>query len=270
MEQDLLIEIVAIIVIPVLLFIVIANAVISSYVSKNSSSIILLKELNEEFMQRFIKLQQNYTYIKTHNNKASFDRANFDKILQEYYLENESFFIEIIESLHHNQSELKEYKDKCDFILNNYNTDWHNIFIFKRREETLFNKHKLNPTTNIIIIIHSRYTSPKGKNTYSKKHQYDSLDLELMIENINKQNQFQKTKQYQRLLMTDSLRYDILKRDGFKCVLCGATAKDGAKLHVDHILPVAKGGKTVKSNLRTLCDQCNLGKKDKFDYYGLN
>ena len=67
----------------------------------------------------------------------------------------------------------------------------------------------------------------------------------------------------QRRLMTDSLRYDIMRRDGFRCQLCGMTAKDGVKLHVDHVIPVSKGGKTEPSNLRTLCERCNLGKSNK-------
>lgn len=70
----------------------------------------------------------------------------------------------------------------------------------------------------------------------------------------------------QRRLMTDSLRYDILVRDGFRCKICGASAADGAKLHVDHILPVSKGGKTEKANLRTLCERCNLGKSNKIEF----
>ena len=70
----------------------------------------------------------------------------------------------------------------------------------------------------------------------------------------------------QRRLMTDSLRYDVMKRDGFRCVLCGATTKeDNVKLHVDHIIPIAKGGKTELSNLRPLCERCNLGKRDKIE-----
>ena len=69
----------------------------------------------------------------------------------------------------------------------------------------------------------------------------------------------------QRRLMTDSLRYDILVRDAFRCKICGASAADGVKLHVDHILPVSKGGKTVESNLRTLCERCNLGKSNKIE-----
>lgn len=42
------------------------------------------------------------------------------------------------------------------------------------------------------------------------------------------------------------------------------------KLHVDHIIPIAKGGKTVKENLRTLCEECNWGKRDKYDEDGVN
>ena len=69
----------------------------------------------------------------------------------------------------------------------------------------------------------------------------------------------------QRRLLTDSMRYDVLRRDGFRCQICGASAKDGIKLHVDHIFPVSKGGKTEMSNLRTLCERCNKGKSDKIE-----
>ncbi|MFA5047666.1 MAG: HNH endonuclease [Patescibacteria group bacterium] len=55
------------------------------------------------------------------------------------------------------------------------------------------------------------------------------------------------------------LRYQILKRDDFKCVLCGNSAKDDL-LMIDHIIPVVKGGTNNLNNLRTLCRQCNLGK----------
>lgn len=58
------------------------------------------------------------------------------------------------------------------------------------------------------------------------------------------------------------LRSMILQRDGGKCVLCGAKPEmsNGTTLHIDHIVPVAQGGKTVEENLATLCQTCNLGK----------
>lgn len=59
-----------------------------------------------------------------------------------------------------------------------------------------------------------------------------------------------------------SLRYEILNRDKFKCVLCGNTSKE-SRLEVDHIVPVSSGGKTTRKNLRTLCFKCNRGKGSK-------
>lgn len=60
------------------------------------------------------------------------------------------------------------------------------------------------------------------------------------------------------------LRFRVLARDNFKCCACGASpAKDpSVELHVDHIIPWAKGGETEIENLQTLCSKCNLGKSD--------
>jgi len=70
------------------------------------------------------------------------------------------------------------------------------------------------------------------------------------------------TPKKERNKMDKSIRYDVLKRDGFKCKICGANGND-SKLHVDHIIPVSKGGKTEMGNLQTLCQKCNAGKSDK-------
>jgi len=64
-----------------------------------------------------------------------------------------------------------------------------------------------------------------------------------------------------------SLRYNVLMRDHFKCMICGnSPATDPkCKLHVDHITPFSKGGKTEPDNLRALCYDCNLGKSNKIE-----
>ena len=56
------------------------------------------------------------------------------------------------------------------------------------------------------------------------------------------------------------LRYEIMKRDGFRCVLCGQDASE-TRLVIDHIAAVVNGGTNDKHNLRTLCFECNHGKK---------
>lgn len=54
----------------------------------------------------------------------------------------------------------------------------------------------------------------------------------------------------------------ILKRDGYKCVVCGKGKKDGIELHVDHIKPKDLGGKASVENGQTLCAQHNFMKKN--------
>lgn len=60
--------------------------------------------------------------------------------------------------------------------------------------------------------------------------------------------------------MSLRVRFDVLERDGFRCAYCGATPEDGAKLVVDHILPVVEGGTNSMDNLVTACHPCNAGK----------
>lgn len=62
------------------------------------------------------------------------------------------------------------------------------------------------------------------------------------------------------------LRYEVLRRDRFRCVHCGRSpATDlGCRLHVDHIVPRSAGGPTVADNLRTLCDTCNVGRGARY------
>ena len=62
------------------------------------------------------------------------------------------------------------------------------------------------------------------------------------------------------------LRFRVLHRDRFKCVLCGDHPARNAEcvLHVDHVTPWSKGGKTSEENLRTLCATCNVGRGNRF------
>lgn len=72
-------------------------------------------------------------------------------------------------------------------------------------------------------------------------------------------------KKYQRSLMSKDLRFEILTRDNFTCCICGRSRLDNKdiKLEVDHKLPISQGGKTIESNLWTLCFECNHGKLNK-------
>lgn len=59
--------------------------------------------------------------------------------------------------------------------------------------------------------------------------------------------------------LSKKTRFEVFKRDGFKCQYCGAHPPN-VLLHVDHINPVAKGGGNSMDNLITSCAPCNHGK----------
>ena len=60
------------------------------------------------------------------------------------------------------------------------------------------------------------------------------------------------------------MRFLVMKRDNFKCRICGKSPATNLniELHIDHIVPWSKGGETTLDNLQTLCSDCNLGKGD--------
>lgn len=59
--------------------------------------------------------------------------------------------------------------------------------------------------------------------------------------------------------------YQVLQRDGWKCLSCGRGAHDGVLLEVDHIKPRSRGGSNRPDNLQTLCKKCNIGKSNRDD-----
>lgn len=61
-----------------------------------------------------------------------------------------------------------------------------------------------------------------------------------------------------RTEMSLSLRYKILKRDNYKCVICW----DSDRIEVDHIIPVSKWWDNKNENLQTLCFRCNRWKSN--------
>lgn len=65
--------------------------------------------------------------------------------------------------------------------------------------------------------------------------------------------------------LSKKIRFEVFKRDSFRCQYCGRSAPD-AILEVDHIVPVADGGDSDIMNLITSCRDCNRGKgKSKLD-----
>lgn len=242
-----------------------------SYVLNNSPIIAAILRLNDRFV--FSEIASEYRFEERCRSLQAYDRAEMDKIFFKQISLDVRKYEEILNSIEDNTEKYKLYLVECEKIMS---SDLSAEFYkrkgnrFKRIEEEKCKAIMLKPTTDALFNVSVSYKSPGGRNYYHKEKAFSCTDLSECINQIYFLEEKKSTKENQRLLMTKSLRYDVLKRDGFKCVLCGATASDGVKLHVDHIIPIAKGGKTELSNLRTLCENCNLGKRDKYDPSGVN
>lgn len=58
-----------------------------------------------------------------------------------------------------------------------------------------------------------------------------------------------------------SVRFAVLRRDGFCCKYCGRKGgSDGVGLEADHLISLFDGGTNDPSNLIAACDDCNRGK----------
>lgn len=65
-----------------------------------------------------------------------------------------------------------------------------------------------------------------------------------------------------RKTLSKKTRFEVFKRDSFKCQYCGAAAPD-VILEVDHIDPISKDGADEMVNYITACRPCNAGKSDR-------
>lgn len=90
---------------------------------------------------------------------------------------------------------------------------------------------------------------------FNRNEQLKKINYECTLKEYNSKNQ--------RKLMTKNLRHEIVIRDKYTCQLCGKYMPDEVGLHIDHIIPISKGGKTVSYNLQVLCSKCNGNKSNK-------
>jgi 5-methylcytosine-specific restriction endonuclease McrA len=127
--------------------------------------------------------------------------------------------------------------------------------------------------------------TPEGKQARQKESKkYRELNLETVRERnrINNKKYLQTPKGKEQIYKTNvrrrsyefnveftpHQRKEILSRDKWTCQCCGIKVHDEkvnnkTKAHIDHIIPISKGGHSEPFNLQVLCRTCNLTKSNK-------
>ena len=247
-------------------------------IDRQSERLRILRALNSRY--QFFELQPEYVWSQRVNSAKKCSTFDLQGYIDSVIIDNYEFISDILRKSQSNHYYYGLYQQEVRSTVPNapWDLDVKECAvprrIYKKIEDGLVDKYLLHPVTMPIFACTVVYDSPGGRSHRVNRLGYPA-DRFIPIINlaVNKQQQRDRSENQRRIersKMSASMRYDIMKRDGFRCCICGRSSQDGAKLHVDHIIPVAKGGKTEPANLRTLCDFCNMGKSDKYDPHGVN
>lgn len=187
----------------------------------------------EDYIDNFLCDSRNWNLIKTHEEYICSWKAEAEHKIQTCVLR---------------RYRAKQYQSIVD-------DDGAYRFIFVRKQ-TRYRQRNYVRTPYVVSVIDTMFETDESW----LAERYEVLKMigfETTLNDYLNKNQ--------RKLMTQSLRKQIMERDFYTCQICGKYLPDEVGLHIDHIVPVSKGGKSVPSNLRVLCSKCNGSKGAKYD-----
>ena len=239
----------------------------------------IVEKASEKY-KRVLSLNRNcYFYLgkdrvfvinKKVNSKSAFVSFDYSRFLALFIDRHYDEISDLLGRIYNNRREYKAYQVNVSklartptSVIDRYNISYEEFY---EEEDALIQEVTLpKPTFTVKVLCNISYISPKGRNSYSKHEEFIAPEIWNIWEKVtaSRNDGCSDSRKRERQKMTLSLRYDILKRDQFCCQICGRTAAEGVALEIDHVVPISKGGKTEPSNLRTLCRDCNRGKRDK-------
>lgn len=251
----------------------IRNARHNSFVLEHSKTLRELKAINNSV--KFLSIPR-YDLVEEYDNEPFYNDISCEDYLICRLIPIQDKVEDAIDRTLDNRSRFKNYKERIKTIspFCSYDVDIGklNKNKLKKIEEKLFKEMLLCPTTDFGISVRIRRTNINGVYQESKRDYFDIPDLWNLFERINNKrgNRYldegiwRSICRVERGKVSNKLRFFIYERDHYRCCICGRRG-NGSNLEIDHIKPIAKGGKTTISNLQTLCRECN--KRKGSDYY---
>lgn len=230
------------------------------YFFRRSKKLIALVQENREVSKRLSRNYYRTFYIRlNYKSLQQYEDHSIEHGFSLYVAEHPGDFLHIYDIMRQDTEIYKAYQEKTKKILLASN----DRTLRSRIEDYYFRKSTI-PGVQTRFMVTKSYTTRKKRRHYESTaiisaDQFMDICCQLLAK-IKRRSEAER----ERSRMNASLRYQVLKRDGLHCVICGRGKEDGVVLQVDHIKPVSKGGKTELSNLRTLCSLCNYGKGDSY------
>ena len=189
-----------------------------------------------------------------------------------YFYPNKKSYPEQIQNLYRLVEELETLRDAKQ-IIENYKAEYQQYlggvpdFIMENDKAGFYSRLGFATVDESVLTVEYKFSYTSGGGMARR-----SFTVPMTEENISELIKVLESKltasafaKEQRILMTKKLRDLIKRRDNFTCCNCGNStyAEPNLLLEIDHIIPVAKGGRTVEENLQTLCWKCNRAKGAK-------
>lgn len=240
----------------------------SDFLSEHSLAIKKLKKLNEEYKLYEFKprcYEHSYDNENLYNEIACIDyliyKLQFDKreVLDE------------INKTHYNKTHYNAYLEEVNKIktFGLYSDIPGNLKQDKllKYEEIMFDEEIQRITPTYMIKVKLININSSGYQKTSKIKIFGEDIVKNRINELNKRNgTFYLNKEIwnaicrvERGRVSNKMRRKIYERDNYRCRCCGRSQNE-VDLEIDHIVPIAKGGKSTLDNLQTLCAECNKRK----------
>lgn len=245
------------------------------FILQNSICLKQLKEINQRYMfYPYICFDQSYTY----DNEKLYDAISCDDYLiyQLQFIKKDIF--DQIEKVNINRRQYSEYLNELKTItqFGQFQSSIGKLKADKlnKKERRIIKANTYGvPTTRFFLTV-TLYCSKINGQIYSRKSKRFSIDdIVMFVKRLNNKNgKFYNDREIWNALcrvergkVSNKMRFSIYERDGYRCCKCGI-ADRYAQLEIDHIIPIAKGGKSTYDNLQTLCHRCNVEKGDHIYY----
>ena len=236
-----------------------------TFIAEHSRAYKDLLRINKEYS---FKTFNDLTIMNNYDNDKYYGTISTSDYLIYYINYHMSSVQDGIYCAVYNNERLKDYKEdlKTINVFGNYDVD--ELPDKKEKidamEKQMFEKKIFVPKTSFFVTVTLYLTNINGRYITSKRCAYNMQQLKEYISRVkNRHGKFYNDEgiwnalcRVERGKVTNRLRFAVYRRDHNRCRMCGSRYD----LEVDHIYPIAKGGKTTFDNLQTLCHRCNQKK----------
>lgn len=248
----------------------------SNFVLQNSICLQQLNEINRRYdFFPYISFDQSHTY----DNEKIFDTISCtDYLIYQLQFIRKNLYAQI-DKINTNrqlyEKYLNETKDITEFGQFCSPIEKLNLNKLIKIENALIKKHTYQaPTTQFYLTVILYCSTINGRIYYKKSQNFSANDIFTLDKRLNNKNgSFYNDREIWNALcrvergkVSNKIRFLIYERDGYKCCNCGVSGRY-AQLEIDHIMPIAKGGKSTFDNLQTLCHKCNVEKGNTYKKY---